>query len=242
MEPENGWITAFFVHPDRMGVGIGQQMFRAADQFFQARSRRHIFFSSYAPNYFVPGIDATRYPRAKSFLEHQGFRVLYSPVAMDKNLVDYALPSDVIELEQARRREGYEFEPLSPKYLTQLIEMNDSKFNPDWARAVREAVANGIPFRQILIARQNEQVVGFCMYGAYDGVGERFGPFGVDDRLRGTGLGKILLYTCLGEMKANGLHSAWFLWTGETSPAGYLYQRAGFEVTRRFDVMRKQLS
>lgn len=241
LEPEHGWITAFFVHPNHAGKGIGRMMFQAAGEFFHSKSRRYVFFSSYAPNYFVPGIDAERYPRAKSFLELQGFRVLYSPVAMDKNLVDYAIPEDVVELEQTRRQEGYVFEHASPKYLTQLIEMNDTKFNPDWARAVRGAVAQGVPMNQILVVHRNERIVGFCMYGAYDGVGERFGPFGVDDNLRQTGLGKILLYKCLQEMKANGLHSAWFLWTGETSPAGYLYHRVGFQVTRRFDVMRKEL-
>lgn len=241
LEPDNGWITAFFVHPDHLGRGIAQQMFAAVERFFTGKSRQYIFFSSYAPNYFVPGIDASRYPAGKRFLEKQGFGVLYSPVAMDKNLVDYFVPDDVLKLEETRRQEGYVFEYLTPKYITQLIEMNDTHFNPDWARAVREAVSQGVPLNQIFVAHKDEKVVAFCMYGAYDGVGERFGPFGVHDSLRGTGLGKVLLYQCLRDMKAKGLHNAWFLWTGETSPAGHLYYRAGFEVTRRFDVMRKHL-
>lgn len=241
LEPESGWVTAFFVHPNHPRHGIAQQMFDAVELFFQRRSRRYIFFSSYAPNYFVPGIDSNRYPAGKLFLEKQGYRVLYSPVAMDKNLVDYIIPQDVIELEETRCQEGYVFEYLTPKYITQVIEMNDTHFNSDWARAVREAVSRGVPLNQILVVHQDGKIVAFCMYGAYDGVGERFGPFGVHDSMRGTGLGKILLYKCLRDMKAKGLHNAWFLWTGETSPAGHLYYRAGFEVTRRFDVMRKDL-
>ncbi|WAH37185.1 GNAT family N-acetyltransferase [Alicyclobacillus dauci] len=241
LEPENGWVTAFFVHPDHQRRGIAKKMFEAVEAFFTSRSRRYIFFSSYAPNYFVPGIDASRYPDARAFLDGQGYRVLYSPVAMDKNLVDFSIPADVHEVEDTRRKEGYVFEYLTPKLITQLVEFNDTKFNPDWARAVREAVGQGVPLNQILVAHKDGQIVAFCMYGAYDGVGERFGPFGVDDSLRGTGLGKVLLYKCLHDMKARGLHNAWFLWTGETSPAGHLYYRAGFEVTRRFDVMRKDL-
>jgi hypothetical protein len=42
-------------------------------------------------------------------------------------------------------------------------------------------------------------------------------------------------------MRAQGLHGAWFLWTGEQSPAGHLYRKAGFHVTRRFDIMSKTL-
>lgn len=241
LEPDNGWITAFFVHPGHRRKGIAAKLFAAADDFFKQRNRKYIFFSSYAPNYFVPGMDAERYPAAKAFLDKHGFTRLYPCVAMDKNLVDFSVPEDVYELEQKRVEEGYHFEYLTPKYISQVIEFNDTKFNPDWARAVREAVAQGVALHQVLVAHKDGKIVGFCMYGAYDGVGERFGPFGVDEDLRGTGLGKILLYKCLHEMKARGLHNAWFLWTGETSPAGHLYYRAGFTVTRRFEVMRKQI-
>ncbi|QSO55315.1 GNAT family N-acetyltransferase [Alicyclobacillus curvatus] len=241
LEPENGWITAFFVHPEYQRKGIASKMFAAAEDFFKKKGRRYIFFSSYAPNYFVPGMDTDRYPAGKAFLDKQGFHLLYPCVAMDKNLVEFRVPEDVTKLEEMRQAEGYVFETLTPKYISQVVQFNDAKFNPDWARAVREAVAQGVPLHQVLIAHKDERIVGFCMYGAYDGVGERFGPFGVDEDLRGTGLGKILLYRCLRDMKARGLHSAWFLWTGETSPAGHLYYRVGFEVTRRFEVMRKQL-
>ena len=42
-------------------------------------------------------------------------------------------------------------------------------------------------------------------------------------------------------MRAEGAHSAWFLWTGEDSPAGHLYRSTGFDVVRRFEVMRAPL-
>lgn len=243
LEPENGWITATMVDPSKQRQGIGEQMLEAAKTFFRNQGTRQIFFSSYAPNYFVPGIDASLYPQGKAWLEKNDFQVLYSPVAMDRNLVSYAYPDDVRKVEADRKQEGYVFEFLSPKYVAEVIRFNHKEMaNPDWARAVREAIAQGISFDNVLIARKEGRVVGFCMYGAYDGVGERFGPFGVDESLRGTGLGKVLLYKCLHVMKAKGLHTAWFLWTGEKSPAGYLYYRAGFEVTRKFDVMKMNLS
>ncbi|MCL6625099.1 MAG: GNAT family N-acetyltransferase [Alicyclobacillus shizuokensis] len=241
LEPDNGWITFFFVDPNARGRGYATALLEAAVQFFQARGRKHIFFSSYAPNYFVPGMDAHLYPAGKRFLEKHGFRVLYPAVAMDKNLVGFSYPDDVRAVETARVNEGYVFEPLTHRYLTDVIRFNDEVFNPDWARAIRDAVAQGVSLEQILIARYGERVVGFCMYGAYDGVGERFGPFGVDPDLRGTGLGKVLLYKCLHVMRAAGLHNAWFLWTGEKSPAGHLYFRAGFEITRRFEIMKRDL-
>jgi GNAT superfamily N-acetyltransferase len=81
--------------------------------------------------------------------------------------------------------------------------------------------------------------VGFAVFGAYRGIGERFGPFGVDAGERGTGLGKILLHLTMARMRAEGLHTAWFLWGDEASPAGHLYRKTGYEVTRRFQVMTR---
>ncbi|WP_143664135.1 GNAT family N-acetyltransferase, partial [Streptomyces murinus] len=84
------------------------------------------------------------------------------------------------------------------------------------------------------------RLVGWAMHGAYESAVERFGPFGVLEELRGTGLGKVLLHLVLARMRARGAHGAWFLWTGERSPAGHLYRAAGFETTRVFRVLRRE--
>src|SRR5690606_33832135 len=106
----------------------------------------------------------------------------------------------------------------------EVAEFASEKFNPDWGRAVREAVVAGLPWDQFFLAiAPSGRLVGFAMYGAYGGVQERFGPFGVDESERGKGIGKILLYQTLEAMRSRGLHGAWFLWTGRRSPAGRLY-------------------
>ncbi|WP_207711766.1 GNAT family N-acetyltransferase [Sulfobacillus harzensis] len=242
LEPETGWITAFFVHPRFRQHGIGRELLAQADTFFRSRNRSVVYFASYAPNYFVPGIDRQAYPEAAILLEKAGFKKLYQCAAMDKNLVGFEIPEDVRALEAARRNEGYVVENLTLPYVYGVIDFNNREFDPDWTRAIREALKQGVPMSNILICRRDDEVVGFCIYGGYDGVGERFGPFGVAESLRGTGLGKVLLYRCLEQMRHDGLHGAWFLWTGEREPAGHLYLRAGFAVTRRFDVMKKVLA
>src|SRR5699024_562259 len=98
------------------------------------------------------------------------------------------------------------------KDLYEVMQFANMKFNPDWGRAIREGLLRGMSLEQILIARNKEQLVGFCLFGGYEGIRERFGPFGVDPDERGKGLGKILLNLCLQKMKARGLHGAWFLW------------------------------
>ena len=80
------------------------------------------------------------------------------------------------------------------------------------------------------------------MYGGYEGIRERFGPFGVDDSEQGKGLGKILLHEALHSMKQRTIQGAWFLWTSEKSSAGHLYLKNGFKTYRTFHVMVKELA
>lgn len=239
LEPENGWIPFFFVHPSYRRTGVGKQLMNDAVEFLKSEGRTNIFFASYAPNYILPGIDEEAYPEAYEFLVSQGFQKLYSPVAMDRNLVGYQVPTDVIELKIERIAEGYSFGIAEDKDLYEVITFANEKFNPDWGRAIREGVLQGLPMERILVARQGDEVVGFCIYGGYEGVPDRFGPFGVDPDQQGKGLGKILLHECLKNMRSEGLHGAWFLWTGEKSAAGHLYLKTDFTITRKFHVMRK---
>lgn len=239
LEPENGWITFFFVAADKRRGGIGTRLMQEAFAFLTGLGRKHVFFSSYAPNYFVPGVDEDSYPEGYAFLQKLGFGRLYSPVAMDYSLVSYAVPEDIKALKREREKEGYTFGLAQDRDLVEVIRFATDAFNPDWGRAIREGLLRGLSLGAIHVAREHGRLVGFCMHGGYEGIRERFGPFGVDPSQQGKGLGKILLHDCLANMRAQGLHGAWFLWTGETTTAGHLYKKLGFAVTRRFHVCKK---
>ncbi|GAA1620143.1 hypothetical protein GCM10009733_015720 [Nonomuraea maheshkhaliensis] len=234
LEPDTGWIPFFFVVPERRSGGLGRRLVGEAVGFLERLGRTKVDFSSYTPNYVLPGADAELYPDGHRLLEELGFRTLYSPVAMDRALVGYRTPPEVHELRREREREGYVFRSPAAGELPELIRYAAGVFNPDWGEAIRQ---HRDPER-IVIAKK-DHIVGFALYAAYRGIPERFGPFGVDPGQRGTGLGKILLHLTMTRMRAEGLHSSWFLWTGATSPAGHLYTKAGYEITRKFHVMRR---
>lgn len=234
LEPETGWIPFFFVTPEHRGDGLGRRLLAEALDFLRRQGRTRVDFASYTPNYVLPGADPELYPDGFGLLRGMGFTTLYSPVAMDRTLVGYVTPGEVHELRAKRESEGYGFRHPSDGELPELIRFAADMFNPDWGEAIRHHKS---PERMI-IAKNRDKVVGFALYAAYRGIPERFGPFGVDPEERGTGLGKILLHLTMTRMRAEGLHTSWFLWTGETGPAGHLYTRAGYTVTRRFHVMR----
>jgi mycothiol synthase len=241
LDPDTAWITAFGVAPEARRAGVASRLFEAAEAFVRSRGRRRIEVAPYAPTYFWPGVDPDCYPEAIAFLEKRGYGRVYDCVAMDKNLVGYAMPPDVAAQEAALRREGYEFTVLSPRYVRSLLEFNERVFHADWARACRDAVARRVDWDRTLICVKDDEVCAFAQFGAYDHVPDRFGPFGVDESLRGKGIGKVLLYRTMTALVEKGYHDTWFLWTGERSPAGFLYRRAGFTVTRTFVVYGRTL-
>ncbi|MFI5698073.1 GNAT family N-acetyltransferase [Kribbella sp. NPDC051586] len=248
LEPTSGWIPFFFVHPEHRGRGVGRSLLSAAMDWLRSHGRSEVFFSSYTPNYFLPGLDSARYPSAARLLAEAGFERQYDAVAMDRGLVGYAVPDEVRKRIDALTAEGYSFGTPTDDELTALITIAGAEFNPDWARAIREGVVSGLPTDRIVVARRpggaqsGRAILGWAMHGTYEGVIDRFGPFGVLPASRGTGLGKVLLHLTLERMVAAGAHSAWFLWTGEKSAAGQLYLKTGFGITRTFTILRAPLA
>lgn len=243
VDPDGGWITIGGVHPGERNSGIGGELIERAKDFLRAAGSRWVNFSGYPPAYFLPGLDADRYPDGLRLLERHGFRTMSKPVAMDFGLATYSTPDDVIKRQRDREAEGYVVTPAQADDLPDVISFAAGEMAPDWGEAVRQAVVrHGRPDRVVLVRDPQAEVVGFATYAAYRGLRERFGPIGVRETRRGLGLGKILLHATLRRMRAEGLHGAWFLWTGPESPAGRLYLQTGFTVTRTFHVMQADLA
>ncbi|MFI5973419.1 GNAT family N-acetyltransferase [Streptomyces sp. NPDC051452] len=241
LEPEQGWIPFFFVAPAARGRGLGRRLLTDALDWLDGHGRTRVDFSSYTPHYFLPGLDAEAYPRAAGLLASLGFRTLYEAAAMDRALVGYRLPEHVGRRLGELTERGCRFGTPSDDDLVELLALAGNHFNPDWARAIRECLAAGTPPDRIVVVRNPAgRLAGWAMHGAYESVDERFGPFGVLEEARGTGLGEVLLHLVLERMRARGAHSAWFLWTGERSPAARLYRKAGFTTTRVFRVLRRE--
>ncbi|MBB3125392.1 GNAT superfamily N-acetyltransferase [Paenibacillus rhizosphaerae] len=241
LETDRGWVPFFFVDPGYRRQGVATRLLEDATAFLRASKRDKMFFSAYAPNYVVPGVDKQAYSEAAAWLDKKGFKRMYTSVAMDYSLVDFEIPEAVRQLTEQRIAEGYTFSRARDSDLYEVIRFATDVFNPDWGRAIREGLTQQLKLSQILVARHKGALVGFCLHGGYEGVRERFGPFGVDPSQRGKGIGKILLYECLQLMRSQGMHGAWFLWTGEQSPAGQLYLKTGFTITRSFDIVCRSI-
>lgn len=242
VDPDGGWITIGAVHPVVRRRGVGTELVTRALAFLRTAGARWVTYSGYPPAYFLPGLDADRYPDGLRLLEAHGFGSVSRPLAMDLSLATYRTPDAVLAVRAEREAEGYTFGPARPDDLPETIEFAAAELAPDWGEAIREAVLrHGRPDRVAVVRDPAGAVTGLSAYGAYRGLLERFGPIGVAPGRRGLGLGKILTHLTLTRMRAEGAHTAWFLWSGAQSPAGRLYLDAGFVVTRTFQVLRADL-
>lgn len=240
LEPGTGWIPFFFVVPEHRGHGLGRALITAVLGWLAEHGATRVLFSSYTPNYVLPGLDTARYPEASALLASFGFTLHERPSAMDRSLIGYAMPDDVRRRIDELRRDGWYLGSPQDDDLVPLIRIAGESFNSDWARAIREGIVGGMPLERILIAKDPQgAMIGWAMHGTYESVIERFGPFGVLPESRGTGLGKALLHLTLERMTALGAHSAWFLWADEGSTASALYAKTGFTATRTFDILLK---
>lgn len=240
LEPDAAWITAFGVHPEFRRCGIGRALFEDLLQRLAHEGRKEVAISPYVPNYFVPGIDANAYPGTVDWLERRlGFRTLNQAISMGADLTGFRIPPDVLAREQALLEQGVTVQPVTAGDLPDLMPFIVEHFGWDWYRHARDyllEIFGADPHRVcFLVARQHGEVVGFCQQRL-----ERFGPFGVNPHKRNLGIGRVLLFRCLAEMRARHTFYAYFLWTDEN--AARLYSLAGFERRRIFTLMTKDLT
>ncbi len=228
------WIMALgFRDEDAMGKLIDSQL-----SVLKKRGVTRILCAGFTPTYFFPGIDRNAYPQIWKFMKDTGFRVKEEAIAMDRNL----WPLHDLDFGAAPPA-GVEVRNLAGRELPALLRMLKRNFSSDYSYRAKCVAEKGERY-QIKIAVEGDTILGYSMFFGPEGrrwymPGEHFGPFGVDERHRSRGIGAFLLLQTLQEMRIRGMHRAFFLWTSER--ASHLYERFGFEVTRRFTVFEMKV-
>jgi GNAT superfamily N-acetyltransferase len=238
-DSERGYITLLGVLPAYQRRGIGTKLLAAAEEYLLGQGRTMVMVSSYAPNYFIPGVDVNAYAAAMSFFQKHGYVEVYRPLAMQTSLWDLQVPPWVGERRKKLAEEKVFVSPFISGLALPLIEFARKEFPGDWVRVARETVGKiltGDSPMRLMVAYDKDQVVGFSHYE-----NERFGPIGVAQSQRGRGVGQVLMYMTLDAQRQAGFRAAWFLWSDDKT-AERIYNGAGFKETRRFALMKKGLA
>jgi GNAT superfamily N-acetyltransferase len=239
-DAERGYVTLIGVSPAEQRRGIGSRLLDAAETYLRDQNRKLVMVSSYAPGYFIPGVDVNAYPAGLPFFAKHGYKEVIRPVAMQTSLWDLRQPEWVGERACKLAGEGVTVSPWTAELTLPILEFAQQEFPGDWVRVVREVINRIVTYgdspSRLIAAIDNGKVVGFSHYE-----NERFGPIGVAASQRGRGLGQVLMYCTLLAQRDAGLRAAWFLWSDDKT-AAKLYNGAGFREVRRFALFRKELT
>jgi len=233
-DADRGYITLLAVDPTLQRKGIGSKLLASAETYLRSQARSVVMVSSYAPGYFIPGVDVNAYAGALQFFtQKHSYAEVYRPLAMETPLWSLAWPQWVID-----KAKGLTITPFTPNLAVPLLAFAQQEFPGDWVRVIRETAARivqGDPPNRLFIAIDHGVIVGFSHYE-----NERFGPIGVATSQRGRGVGQVLMYATLHAQREAGFRAAWFLWSDDKA-AARLYTAAGFKEVRRFALLKKSI-
>lgn len=240
VEPDRGFLTVFFVHPQHRRLGVGSALLEQGLAYLQREGRRDIWCNGYSPIYFFPGVDE-RYGEAQQFLEARGFHPVSDAVAMGLRLEGVATPEAVRRREIELARDGFEVRLFRLEDTLPLITFSQEHF-PEYGDTIRDGLQHDD--REIVLATLHNEIVGYAQWeNTYTdppcGAEGRFGPFGVRADLRSRGVGAVMFYRVIERVAARGSRYLWFGWAGGRNLS--FYERAGCVVTRRFRLYRRSL-
>lgn len=238
-DADRGYVTLLAVDPDHRRKGVGTALLDHCESYLRAQGRKVVMVSSYAPGYFIPGVDVAHYAPALSFFARHNYKAVYRPIAMQCPLWAFEVPAWVREKESAANAAGLRFDAYHPELTLPLLAFVRKEFPGDWVRVVRTAMdrilQGDAPARLVICHDGRGDVLGFSHHEA-----ERFGPIGTCPAHRGRGLGQVLMYRTLQSQRDAGLRTAWFLWSDDKT-ATRIYSAAGFQEVRRFALLKKEL-
>jgi len=239
-EPERGWIASIFVDKDYQRQGIGSQLVNTVEEKMINKGIKNITLGAYSPNYLFPGIDKNNYSNAIPFFEKLGYEKYGEAVSMERSLFDFVKTQRYLDLYEKVLKKGYTLTSFSLDDAEELLEFLHTHFEGGWARNIQNAILNDEAHETVLVLRDSEnEIVGYAQR-AIDGSPDRFGPFGVMEKLRGEGLGAILFNEMLFDMLSKGISHAYFLWT--SGNAQKFYERNGMKVYRDYNLMKKYIN
>ncbi len=254
-EYKTGYLSYLLVDAQDRGQGVGRELMAALENAFAQISDCEkidvVFRNPVQLPWFVaedggdhhpcvPGVDmsSSLYP----FLQSRGYTDFTQQNVYHQRLRDYVAPADIAEKQEKLLSEGIELTLYDESRHYGLAELFDNINNPGWKA---EVMANThLPI--VVAVDMNAKRDGKSLVVAYTGPLTHnngrgvFCGIGTHKDYRGRGIGKLVFCEMC---RRHAEHGATFmtLYTGETNPARYIYEAAGFRITRSFANMRKMI-
>jgi mycothiol synthase len=180
-------------------------------------------------NYFTPGLDP-RYEAAVRFVTQIGFEKFDSccnlTVPLDAEFETAAAKRDLASRGIRVRRATADDAPLLDGYFA-------AHFGADWRCEAGLALTQDPP--ALHLALRHDRIIAFSAHSTQNQEWGFFGPMGTAPEARGLGVGRVLLWHCLNDLRAAGHATALIPWVG---PVPFYERWSRARIDRTFDRYR----
>ncbi|MBI5865561.1 MAG: GNAT family N-acetyltransferase [Planctomycetes bacterium] len=184
-------------------------------------------------NYLLPGLDP-RYTEALCLLESLGFQRFTDCVNMGVELNEpFPVEGPIAEL----AGKGVQIRRATPADRGLLDAFFEKSFGDSWRYEAELTFRNDPP--SLHLAFRDERVIAFSAHSTQNREWGFFGPMGTTPECRGLGVGRVLLWLCLNDLRDAGQPTAVIPWVG---PISFYHRWANCRVERVFWRYRRTLT
>ncbi len=202
------WLGLFAVAREHRGRSIGRRLYDLALESWRAKHIATVDVLTIPANYLVPGIDP-RYTPAVCFVESRGFAQRGQRANMRARLDrDF----DTSEREAVFKAQGIEVRRAQAGDRELIERFFARQFGQGWLAETRLGMSREPP--TVHLALRAGEIIAFAAHSTMNQEWGNFGPMGTADEARNIGLGRVLLYRCMADLKTTGLKSAVIPWVG----------------------------
>ncbi len=196
---------------------------------------KYIRVSDFASWFITAGIDIN-YEAYNNLLISNRFNIENKAIDYELDLSEFHIPKYVNDLYKKLNGEGIRIHAKKEnEEVFKWIE-KEFPFGVFWSIEAKNTLKR--KDGGILVAYKNDEIIGFSVYGAF--YPSRFGPIGVDSRMRGKGIGTILLYEAIKNIRLNGQRIAMIPWVEKEASFFYM-QLPGIKRVRYFNIYSKRI-
>ena len=227
-----GTLMLFAIDPEYRRRGLGWQLLATLEDRMRDDRLGWLRVGNFGPDYIWPGLDV-RYTPGVCLLLSRGFKHRGDAINME---VDLSARDWDTEADEARLyRQGYTIKRLHVSERQPFSEWVEPTWGPMWHWEAMSTLDND-PV-STFIAVKDGKIVGFASYNA-TGFPNCFSPTGTAEQQRRAGLGRVLFYRCMHDLRELGHTHAEICWVG---PVVYYAKIADAAISRVFYWFEKEL-
>lgn len=202
------WLGLFAVDFDHRRQGVARRLFASVLHAWQHNRIRSAEVMTVPTNYLVPGIDP-RYTPAVCFVESLGF-VQKGPRINMSCLLNRDFCTE--QEERALAAEGIEVRRAHTGDWSAIERFFSRQFGEGWLCETGMGMANRPP--SVHLAMKGGEIIAFAAHSTMNQEWGCFGPMGTTEACRGKGIGRVLLFRCMSDLKSAGFRTAVIPWVG----------------------------